>query len=184
MDTSLEAVHSATIATFLSMVLAISSPAFALDVGDTAPDFELPSSNGQVYRLSDFRGKQAVVIAWFPQSFTSGCTIECKSLAQNGDTLREFDMKYFMASVDPIEESKRFAATMEADFPLLSDPSMETAREYGVLYQNRFALRQTFYIDVNGVIVAIDSNVNPATAASDMIDTLDELNVGRRRLGR
>ena len=43
-----------------------------LKVGDPAPDFSLPASDGKTYRLSDFRGKQAVVIAWFPKAFTGG----------------------------------------------------------------------------------------------------------------
>ena len=58
-----------------------------LKVGDPAPDFTLQASDGKEYRLSDFRGKQAVVLAWFPRAFTSGCTVECKSLAENGDLL-------------------------------------------------------------------------------------------------
>ncbi len=40
--------------------------------GDVAPDFELPGSDGRTYRLSDFRGKEAVVVAWFPKAFTGG----------------------------------------------------------------------------------------------------------------
>ena len=43
-----------------------------LDIGDPAPDFSLPASDGKTYRLSDFKGKQAVVIAWFPKAFTGG----------------------------------------------------------------------------------------------------------------
>ena len=43
-----------------------------LAVGSTAPDFKLPGSDGKAYKLSDFRGKQAVVIAWYPKAFTGG----------------------------------------------------------------------------------------------------------------
>lgn len=43
-----------------------------LKVGDAAPDFALQASDGKTYRLSDFKGKQAVVIAWFPKAFTGG----------------------------------------------------------------------------------------------------------------
>ena len=56
-----------------------------LKVGDTAPDFTLPGTDGKTHKLSDYRGKRAVVLAWFPKAFTQGCTIECKSLAANGD---------------------------------------------------------------------------------------------------
>ena len=80
-----------------------------LKVGDMAPDFSLPASDGKTYKLSDFRGKEAVVIAWFPRAFTQGCTIECKSLAENGDKIKKYDVEYFRASVDPLEDNIRFA---------------------------------------------------------------------------
>lgn len=152
----------------------------ALEVGDIAPDFELPGSDGNVYRLSDFRDKQHVIVAWFPQAFTSGCTLECKSLADSGEELRRFDVSYFMVSVDPLAENTAFAAANAADFPLLSDESTEVAQAYGVLYQNRFALRYTIYIDKSGIVTEIDSNVNPATSANDMIETLERLQVPLR----
>ena len=53
--------------------------------GSKAPDFKLQASDGKEYSLADFAGKKTVVIAWFPKAFTQGCTIECKSLAENGD---------------------------------------------------------------------------------------------------
>src|SRR3990172_90074 len=56
-----------------------------LKVGDMAPDFTLQGTDGKTHKLSDFRGKQAVVVAWFPRAFTQGCTIECKSMAENGE---------------------------------------------------------------------------------------------------
>src|SRR5690606_21694915 len=96
-------------------------PAAALEPGDMAPDFTMPGSDGQTHRLSDYRGKQVVVLAWFPKAYTSGCTIECKSLAENGPLIRQFDVSYFMASVDPLEKSTDFAHDTGADFPLLSD---------------------------------------------------------------
>ena len=64
------------------------TPAPELKVGDQAPDFSLQASDGKIYKLSDFKGKQAVVLAWFPKAFTQGCTIECKSLAEHGDMIK------------------------------------------------------------------------------------------------
>ena len=55
----------------------------------TRPVLSLQATDGKTYKLSDFKGKQAVVVAWFPKAFTSGCTIECKSLAEHGDMIRE-----------------------------------------------------------------------------------------------
>src|SRR4029453_3567693 len=77
-----------------------------LKVGDPAPDFKLSASDGKTYTLSQFKGKKAVVLAWFPKAFTTGCTIECKSLAANGDKIRAYDVAYFMASVDDVEGGK------------------------------------------------------------------------------
>ena len=80
------------------------APGAELKVGDPAPNFTLQATDGKTYKLSEFKGKQAVVLAWFPKAFTQGCTIECKSLAANGDKIRKFDVSYFMISVDPLEE--------------------------------------------------------------------------------
>jgi peroxiredoxin Q/BCP len=159
------------------------SLSFELRVGDDAPDFALPASDGKTYKLSDYKGKQAVVIAWFPKAFTRGCTIECKSLAENGEKIRKFDVAYFMASVDPIEGekgSKAFAESEKADFPILSDESKTVAAAYGVLNPEGMAQHWTIYIDKQGKIAAIDNWVIPAFAAEDMLAKLGELNVPQR----
>jgi peroxiredoxin Q/BCP len=152
-----------------------------LAVGDPAPDFSLPASDGNTYKLSSFKGKKAVVIAWFPKAFTGGCTIECKSLAANGDKIKKYDVAYFMASVDPVEGekgNKAFAESEKADFPMLSDPTKETAAAYGVLNPERGnARRWTFYVDKDGKVAAIDKEVKPPTSAEDMLAKLDELKV-------
>src|SRR5688572_16834639 len=160
------------------------APAVVLKVGDMAPDFTLKGSDGRTYTLADYRGKQAVVLAWFPKAFTSGCTIECKSLAANGDQIRKFDVAYFMASVDPLEGEQgniAFAKAQGADFPLLSDADTTVAAKYGVLSPRApLANRWTFYIDKNGRIAYIDKAVNPPTSAEDMIAKLGELKVAPR----
>ena len=61
----------------LSILSAISVQAADLNVGDPAPDFTLQASDGGTYVLADYKGVQAVVIAWFPKAYTSGCTVEC-----------------------------------------------------------------------------------------------------------
>ena len=156
-----------------------------LSVGDKAPALKLAASDGKTYSLADFKGKKAVVIAWFPRAFTQGCTVECKSLAANGDKIRKYDVAYFMASVDPVEGekgNKAFAESEKADFPMLSDPSKEVAAAYGVLNTERgFANRWTFYIDKNGTITAIDKAVKPPTSAEDMLAKLAELKVPSAR---
>lgn len=151
----------------------------ALEVGDLAPDFSLEASDGKTYRLSEFRGESAVVVAWFPRAFTRGCTLECRSLAENGHLLREFEVAYFMASVDPVETNREFAAENSADFPLLSDPDRTVAEAWGVLGPAGFANRHTVYIGKDGRVLAIDTDVRAATAAEDMAETLARLDVPR-----
>ena len=155
-----------------------------LKVGDTAPNFSLSASDGKTYSLAYFKGKQAVVLAWFPKAFTQGCTIECKSLAENGDMIKKYNVSYFMASVDAVEGekgNKAFAEEYKADFPMLGDPTMTTADAYGVLREfgamGKLAQRWTFYIGQDGKILAIDKDVKPATSAEDMAAKLGELNV-------
>ncbi|MDH5737250.1 MAG: peroxiredoxin [Gammaproteobacteria bacterium] len=156
-------------------LLYFSLDCLALDVGDMAPDFQLQGTDGNTWRLSDFKGEKSVVLAWFPRAYTKGCTIECKSLAENGHLIRGFNVAYFMISVDPIEDNKGFADQQNADFPLLSDPTKETASAYGVLMEKGYAARHTFYIGKDGRIAAIDRAVNPASSAEDIAATLKNL---------
>ena len=163
-----------------------------LKVGDMAPDFTLPGTDGKTHKLSEYRGKQAVVVAWFPRAFTQGCTIECKSLAENGDRIRKYDVTYFMASVDPLEDNMKFAKATsvtlgdkvvekkEADFPMLSDPGKQVATAYGVLNARGTANRWTFYIDKNGRVAAIDKMVRPETSAEDMLTKLGEIKIAMK----
>jgi peroxiredoxin Q/BCP len=155
-----------------------------LKTGDMAPDFTLPGSDGHTYRLSDYHGKQAVVLAWFPKAFTPGCTNECKTIAAKGPTIKAFDVAYFTASVDKPEKNKDFAASVGADYPILSDPGGEVAREYGVTGAiQRWASRWTFYIGKDGKILYIDKDVKPATSADDIAAKLGELGIPKRAGG-
>ena len=167
-----------------ALALGGSAVAQELKVGDKAPNFELQASDGKTYKLSDFAGKQAVVLAWFPMAFTQGCTIECKSLAEHGADIKKYDVTYFMASVDPLEGekgNKAFAEAHKADFPLLSDPTKKTAEAYGVLNPRGVASRWTFYIGKDGTIAYIDKAVKPATSAEDMAARLGELKVAAKK---
>jgi thioredoxin-dependent peroxiredoxin len=153
-----------------------------LKVGDVAPDFTLPGSDDRTYKLSDYHGKQAVVLAWFPRAFTPGCTRECKVMTEHGAKLRKFDVAYFTASVDPSEKNRDFAKSVGADFPILSDPGGEVAHAYGVTGAvQKWASRWTFYIGANGKILYIDRDVHPATHADDVAEKLKELGVAERK---
>ena len=162
------------------LLFSVSSHLMSLDIGDKAPGFTLEATDGKTYSLDQFLNKEAVVIAWYPKAFTSGCTIECKSLADNGHLLKDLEVAYFMASVDPIEENIKFALDNDADFPLLSDPTKETAKAYDVLAFYGVPKRHTIYISKKGEIMYVDTQVNPETSAEDMAAKLVELGVQKR----
>jgi peroxiredoxin Q/BCP len=146
-----------------------------LKVGDDAPNFDLKGSDGKTYKLSDFKGKKPVVIAWFPKAFTPGCTKECKAMKEQGDEIRKYDVAYFTASVDDADTNKKFAESLSVDYPILSDPTRETARAYGVLNDRGMANRWTFYIDKEGKVAQIDKKVNTETHGKDVAAELKKL---------
>ena len=110
-------------------------------------------------------------------AFTRGCTIECKSLAENGHLLRQFDISYFMASVDTVEDNTKFAESTNADFPLLSDTTKEVAKAFDVLAVYGVPKRHTIYIGKDGKILMVDRKINAETSAQDIAANLEKLGV-------
>ena len=136
-----------------------------LKVGDKAPDFSLKATDGKTYSLADFKGKKGVVLAWFPKADTPGCTAQCKSIQESAAALKDLNVAYFTASVDTTTDNMKFAEKHGLAFPVLSDPTKETAKAYGVLMPARpMANRWTFYIDKDGVIKEIDKKIATAKA--------------------
>ena len=87
--------------------------------------------------------------------------------------IRGFDVAYFMISVDNLEDNTGFAKKENADFPILADPTKETAKKYGVLNEKfGFANRWTFYIGPDGKILDIDKQVRPAEAGEEIVRRL------------
>ena len=173
----------ASAAIVLVAVVVVGGPVFAADlsVGDQAPDFKLPGSDGKTYSLSDYEGKKAVVLAWFPKAFTPGCTNECKSFRADGDDLRAYAVAYFTASCDDAETNRKFAESLGLDYPILSDADGDVARAYGVTDADRkFPRRWTFIIGPDRKILHIDKSVNTANHAEDMAAKLKELGVPKR----
>ncbi len=146
-----------------------------LRVGDLAPDFTLTASDGRTYRLADFRGRQMVVIAWFPKAFTGGCTLQCQSIGAHSRRLRDMGAAVFGANVDAVETNRAFAAALGLDVPVLSDPSKATARAYGVIGASGFPSRWTFYVGMDGRILSIDADVRVRSNGLDIEDTLGQL---------
>jgi thioredoxin-dependent peroxiredoxin len=159
----------------LSVMIVAAGAAGELKVGDHAPAFSLKGSDGKTYTLDQFKGKSAVVIAWFPKAFTKGCTAECISLKANSKALQELKVAYFTASVDTPEENEKFAKSLELDYPILSDPDKTVAKEYGVLNARDMANRWTYYIDKEGTIKMIDKAVKAQQAGPDVAAKLKEL---------
>lgn len=153
-----------------------------LKIGDKAPEFSLVGTDGKTYALKDFAGKKPVVVAWFPKAKTRGCTAECKSMRDNSKALRELNVAYFTASVDTPEYNKEFATELDLDFPILSDPTSEVAKAYGVVHGDRkVPERWTYYIGEDGRILAIDKEVKTASHGADIASKLKELGVAEKK---
>ena len=89
--------------------------------------------------------------------------------------MRHLDVSYFAASVDSAETNRRFAESLGLVFPILSDPTKEVARAYGVLGASGFAPRWTFYIGADGRILDIDTKVSAASHGRDIVAKLTQL---------
>ncbi len=162
----------------------MASMAWAADmpkVGDKAPEFELRGSDGKLYSSKEFLGKKAVVIAWFPKAFTGGCTKECKAFKADGDLLKKYEVAYFTASTDTVDENTKFAKSLEVDYPILSDPDTKVASAFGVLRADgKLANRVTFIIGSDGKILAVDDKVKTETHAKDVAEQLEKLKVPKK----
>ncbi len=86
-------------------------------------------------------------------------------------------VRYFAASVDSPETNTKFAASLGIDYPILSDPTRDVARAYGVLAPSGFASRWTFYIGADGRILDIDKKVSASSHGADVVARLTELRV-------
>jgi len=167
----------------LFLAAAMVSAAEPLKVGDTAPDFTMVGSDGKTYKLSELtKAGKAVVVAWYPRAFTGGCTKECASFKEQGGKIREYDVAYFTASNDPAEKNKEFAQSLNADYPILSDPDSSVATKYGVFNPERKAAqRWTFYIGADGKILYIDKSVKTESHGADVATKLGELGVAKKK---
>jgi len=124
-----------------------------LKVGDSAPDFELEDQNGKKVKLSQFRGKKNVFLAFFPFAFSPVCTNELGELKEKEDSILKLDTQILAASIDSTWTQKAFAKELKVRFPLLSDFGRKTSALYGSLYEDKgFAKRTIFVVDKQGKI--------------------------------
>jgi peroxiredoxin Q/BCP len=122
-------------------------------VGDAAPDFDLPSASGQRVRLSDYRGKSAVVLYFYPKDDTPGCTAQACSFRDQYETFRDAGAVVIGVSGDTLESHQKFAARHKLPFELVSDADGSLRAQYGVP-KTLWVVpgRVTFLIDKEGII--------------------------------
>jgi peroxiredoxin Q/BCP len=150
-----------------------------VDVGDTAPDFSLPSTDGSVISLAQFRGKQPVVLYWYPKDDTPGCTREACGFRDNLAALQGKGVAVLGASPDSVKSHQKFTTKFSLNFPLLADEGAVVAQKYGVwgeksMYGRTFmgVERTTFLIDMEGTIAAVWRKVNPNKHVDEILTAL------------
>ena len=148
-----------------------------LRVGEKAPDFSLPTGDGKVLSLKDFRGKK-VVLYFYPKDGTPGCTREACSFEENLDAVRKKGAVVIGVSADTPDSHQKFAKKYGLSFPLVSDEKKNIVEAYGVWKQKSFMgrtymgiERTTFVIDKEGKIqnmfekVRVDGHTDQVLAA-------------------
>ena len=122
-------------------------------IGERAPDFALQSTAGATVRLSDFRGKSPLLIAFFPLAFTSTCTAELCEFSESFDRYAGKGVAVLPVSVDSVPTLKEFKAKYAMKTDLLSDFKREASRAFGVLREDTFfSERAYFLVDRDGVV--------------------------------
>jgi peroxiredoxin (alkyl hydroperoxide reductase subunit C) len=132
-----------------------------IGIGDEAPDFTLKDQNNEEVTLSSFRGKQAVLIVFYPLAFTGICTGELCVVRDDMPSFSNEDVQVLTISVDSPYSHKIFAEREGYEFPLLSDfwPHGGVAQAYGVFNDNTgFANRGTFLVDKDGIVRFAEMN--------------------------
>lgn len=139
-----------------------------------APQFTLPTNtgDGQV-SLTDYQGKW-VVLYFYPQDFTSGCTLEARRFQQDLPKYVAKNAQIIGVSVDSIDSHAKFCDSEGLKFPLLADTDGNVSKAYGS-WMSFFSLRHTFVIDPKGILREIFTGVNPAVHSKEVLARLDEL---------
>ncbi|MBR4444367.1 MAG: peroxiredoxin [Solobacterium sp.] len=150
-----------------------------LEIGIMAPDFALADQNGNVHRLSDYRG-QKVILYFYPKDNTAGCSKQACGFAERMPHFREKNAVVLGISKDSTASHKRFEEKYALPFTLLSDPEKEVIQLYDVWKEKNMygkkvmgVVRSTYLIDEEGRIVKAMGNVKAASNPQDMLEALE-----------
>ena len=149
-----------------------------LDIGTKAPDFALADQNGELRRLSDYRG-QRVILYFYPKDMTAGCTKQACAFGELYPQFREKDAVVLGVSKDSVASHKKFEEKYGLPFPLLSDPEKTVIQAYDVWKEKKNygkvtmgVVRTTYLIDEDGVIVKAFDKVKAAENPAQMLSEL------------
>jgi len=151
-------------------------------VGNLAPAFSLPDQNGGKVSLSQFKGKQNVVLYFYPKAMTPGCTVQACGIRDSKKALAGLDTVVLGVSPDPVTKLGKFIDKEALNFTLLSDVDHAVAEKYGAWGLKKFmgrefmgVLRSTFIIGKDGRLKHVMPTVNTKTHHSDVIALLQGL---------
>lgn len=139
----------------------------SIQVGQQAPDFSLYNTEKNKVSLSDFKGKN-VLLLFFPQAFSSFCTKELCSVRDDINRYNQANAVVLGISVDSVNSLNRFREDQNFDFQLLSDFNKETSRAYDAIYENwvldmkGVSKRSAFIVDKEGKIAYAEVLESPA----------------------
>jgi peroxiredoxin Q/BCP len=152
-----------------------------VNVGDTAPEFELQNQDGESVRLADFRGR-TVVLYFYPKADTPGCTTQACGIRDRSGEYEQAGAVVLGVSPDSVEDVKKFADKYSLPFTLLADPDHAVADAYGAwgkkqMYGKTYegVLRSTFIVDASGTVARVFPKVSPKTHDEVVLAALEEL---------
>jgi peroxiredoxin Q/BCP len=147
-----------------------------------APEFSAPNQSGEMVSLADFRGKQRVVLYFYPKDDTPGCTIEAKEFSELAEEFAKYDTAILGVSKDPCDMHRAFIAKYGLKVNLLSDTDGTLCERYGVWQEKEKGgvkkwgiVRSTFIIDKDGTIVDAEYGVKPEGHAQAVLEKIKRL---------
>src|SRR5467141_2147618 len=154
-----------------------SAASSAPSVGAAAPDFTLNSQEGKSVSLHDFKGKW-VVLYFYPKDFTTGCTIEAHNFQRDLAQYEQKNAVIIGVSVQDEDSHQKFCTKEGLSFKLLADFDKQVVNLYGsvqTMNGNTIAMRNTFIINPQGVIVKEYIKVDPTKHSEELLAALPTL---------